>query len=48
MNNYIVDIDDKISITNNDSYIKNFYECKIKNIEISSWLTPLTMSCSKA
>ena len=31
MNNYIVDINDKISITNNDSYIKNFYECKIKN-----------------
>ena len=31
MNNYIVDIDEKLEINNNDSYIKNFFNCKIKN-----------------
>ena len=31
MNNYIVNINDKINIENNDSYIKNFYNCSIKN-----------------
>ena len=31
MNNYIVDINDKITVNNNDSYIKNFFSCKIKN-----------------
>ena len=31
MNQYIVDIHDQINFENNDSYIKNFYNCSIKN-----------------
>ena len=28
MNNYIVDIEDRINFENNDSYIKNFFNCR--------------------
>jgi len=36
MNNYIVDINEKINISNKDSYIKNFFNCKIKNFNSGS------------
>jgi hypothetical protein len=36
MNNYIVDINEKIDVNNNDSYIKNFFNCKIKNFNSGS------------
>ena len=36
MNNYILDINEKINISNTDSYIKNFFNCKIKNFNSGS------------